>query len=198
MQIKIKDNIKQFSKGLTNVEKKKLPLITRSAINNTLFGLKKEMAKQTIKKLDKPTPFTQKGFFIDKAKGKKLSGKLFIRPEVAKYLRWVIDGGLRDEKRMIPVPFTANARLNKFGNIVGKRSGLIKKKSQFIGTIKNITGVWERFNKGKNVKLIIGFKPSVQYEGGKFPFYRIGKKYVENTFNKHLTKAYKFRMKQIK
>ena len=196
MQIKISTNIKQFSKGLNNAAKKKLPLITRSAINNTLFGLKKEMAKQTNKKLDRPTPFTQKGFFINKAKGKKLSGSLFIRPEVAKYLRWVIDGGLRTEKRMIPIPYPPNAKLNKFGNIVGKRTGLIKKKSQFIGTIKNITGVWERFNKGKNVKLIIGFKPSAQYEGGKFPFYRIGRKYVENTFDKNLTKAYKFRMKQ--
>ena len=198
MQIKIDSNIKQFTKGLNSVAKKKLPLITRSAINNTLFGLKKEMAKQTVKKLDRPTPFTQKGFFINKARGKKLSGSLFIRPEVAKYLRWVIDGGLKREGRMIPIPFTANAKLNKFGNIVGKRSGLIKKKSQFIGTIKNITGVWERINKGMNVKLIIGFKPSVQYEGGKFPFYRIGKKYIDNTFDKQLTKAYKFRMKGIK
>ena len=195
MQIKIKDNIKEFSKDFTKFEKKKLPLITRSAINNTLFGLKKEMTKQTIKKLDRPTPFTQKSFFVHKAKGNVLSGKLFIRPEAAKYLRWVIDGGLRNESRMIPVPFTANAKLNKFGNIIGKRTGLIKRKSQFIGTIKNITGVWERYNNGKNVKLIIGFKPSVQYTKGKFPFYVIGSNYVKNTLKKHFDQAYKFRIK---
>ena len=46
MQIKIKDNIKEFKKGLDKVAKQKLPQITRSAVNNTLFGLRKEMMKQ--------------------------------------------------------------------------------------------------------------------------------------------------------
>lgn len=196
MQIKIKDNIKEFTKKLNEVEKKKLPLITRSAINNTLFGLRKEMGKQTIKKLDRPTPFTQKAFHVNKAKGTKASGSLVIRDKQAEYLQYVIDGGLRDESRMIPIPYKPNARLNKYGNIIGKRTGLIKKKTQFIGTIKNITGVWERYNKGKNVKLIIGFKPTVQYEAGKFPFYRIGRKYINNTFNKHMRDAYRFRIKK--
>ena len=196
MQIKIKDNIKEFSKKLNDFEKKKLPLITRSAINNTLFGLRKEMGKQTIKKLDRPTPFTQKAFHVNKAKGTKASGSLVIKDKQAEYLQYVIDGGLRDESRMIPIPYTPNARLNKYGNIIGKRTGLIKKKTQFIGTIKGITGVWERYNKGKNVKLIIGFKPTVQYEGGKFPFYKIGRKYIDNTFSRHLSDAYKFRIKQ--
>ena len=66
MQIKIKDNIKQFTKGLSKVQQKQIPFATAQAINGTLFGLKKEMAKQTVKKLDRPTPFTQKGFFIEK------------------------------------------------------------------------------------------------------------------------------------
>ena len=63
MQIKIKDNIKQFSKGLTKFEKKQIPFATAQGINSTLFGLKKEMSKQAEKKLDRPTPATKKGFF---------------------------------------------------------------------------------------------------------------------------------------
>ena len=196
MQIKIKDNIKQFSKGLDKVAKSKLPQITRSAVNNTLFGLRKEMKKQIVKKLDRPTPFTQNAFHVDRMKGKKLSGALVIRDVQADYLKFAIDGGLRDESKLLPIPYKPNARLNKFGNIVGKRTGLIKKKTQFIGTIKGITGVWERFNKNKNVKLIIGLKETANYEGGKFPFYRIGRKYIDSTFDKQPKKAYDFRMKQ--
>ena len=196
MQIKIKDNIKQFSKDLNKVAKSKLPQITRSAVNNTLFGLRKEMKKQIVKKLDRPTPFTQNAFLVDRMKGKKLSGALVIRDVQADYLKFAIDGGLRDESKLLPIPYKPNARLNKFGNIVGKRTGLIKKKTQFIGTIKGITGVWERFNKNKNVKLIIGLKETANYEGGKFPFYRIGRKYIDSTFDKQLKKAYDFRMKQ--
>ena len=196
MQIKIKDNIKEFTKGLNKVAKSKLPQITRSAVNNTLFGLRKEMKKQIVKKLDRPTPFTQNAFHVDRMKGKKLSGALVIRDVQADYLKFAIDGGLRDESKLLPIPYKPNARLNKFGNIIGKRTGLIKKKTQFIGTIKGITGVWERFNKNKNVKLIIGLKETANYEGGKFPFYRIGRKYIDSTFGKQLKKAYDFRMKQ--
>ena len=67
MQIKIKDNIKQFTKGLSSFEKKQIPFAVATGINTTLFGLRKEMGKQTVKKLDRPTPATQKGFTIKKA-----------------------------------------------------------------------------------------------------------------------------------
>ena len=196
MQIKIEDNIKQFTKGLDKVAKQKLPQITRSAVNNTLFGLRKEMMKQTVKKLDRPTRFTQNAFHVNRMKGKMLSGSLVIKDTQASYLTYAIDGGLRDESKLLPIPYKPNARLNKFGNIIGKRTGLIKKKNQFIASIKGITGVWERYDKGKSVKLIIGFKETAQYEGGKFPFYKIGRKYIDSTFTRHLKSAYKFRMRQ--
>ena len=188
MQIKIKTNTEQVTMRLTDIQKKQIPFATMKAINNTLFGLRKEMGKQTVKKLDRPTPFTQKGFLVTKANKRNLTGILYIRAEVEEYLKYVIDGGVRSGAKMIPIPFTANARLNRYGNIIGKRSGLIKKTQQFIATIKGVTGVWERYNKGKSVKLIIGFEPKVMYEKGKFPFYKIGRGYINNTYNKVLAK----------
>ncbi len=50
MQIKIKDNSKEFAKQLSDTHKKQIPFATSQAINTTLFALKKEMAKQTEKK----------------------------------------------------------------------------------------------------------------------------------------------------
>ena len=189
MQIKIKDNIKQFTKGLSKVQKKQIPFATAQAINNTLFGLKKEMAKQTVKKLDRPTPFTQKGFLIDKAKKTKQIGVLRIKSEVADYLKWQIDGGVKSGAKKIPVPITKNKRLNKFGNIAGKRTGLVKGKKEFIATIGGATGVWKQGRKGQQPTLLIKFHDSVKYDKKPFDFYKIGKSYINNTYDRQFKKS---------
>jgi hypothetical protein len=196
MQIKIKDNIKEFSKGLNKFQKKQMPFATAQAINNTLFGLRKEMAKQTVKKLDRPVPFTQRGFEVNKANKRNQVGFLVIRTEVAKYLKYQIDGGIRTSTNKIPVPITKNMRLNKFGNIAGKRGkvkgglqGLATGKNQYIATIGGATGVWQKGRKGQQPTLLIKFHDTVNYNKKPFDFYRIGKMYSKNTFNKQLDKA---------
>lgn len=189
MQIKIKDNIKEFNKGLNKFQKKQMPFATAQAINNTLFGLKKEMVKQTVKKLDRPVPFTQRGFLINKAKKTNQVGILYVKPEVAEYLKYQIDGGVRSQATKIPVPILKNKRLNKYGNIAGKRSGLVKGSKEFIGTIKGITGVWKQQRKGQAPILLIKFHDSVRYDKKPFDFYKIGNNYARNTFDKQLDKA---------
>jgi len=189
MQIKIKDNIKEFNKSLNKFQKKQMPFATAQAINNTLFGLKKEMGKQAVKKLDRPVPFTQRGFLINKAKKTNQVGVLYIRPEVAEYLKYQIDGGVRSQATKIPVPILKNKRLNKYGNIAGKRTGLVKGTKEFIATIKGVTGVWKQQRKGQAPILLIKFHDSVKYDKKPFDFYRIGKMYSKNTFDKQLDKA---------
>lgn len=188
MRVNIKSNIKEVTKGLSKTQKKQIPFATSVAINNTLFGLRKEMSKQTEKKLDNPTPFTKRGFLVEKSKKTNLTGTLFIKDDVAKYLKFQIDGGVRTSNKLIPVPIVKNAKLNKYGNIIGKRTGLIKKKTQFFGEVRGTTGVWERTNKGEKVKLIIGLHNDVSYRA-KFPFYVISDKYATNTFDKNFKKA---------
>tara|TARA_Y100001937_G_scaffold127573_1_gene200222 strand:- start:78 stop:683 length:606 start_codon:yes stop_codon:yes gene_type:complete len=192
MQIKIKDNIKEFSKGLSSFEKKQIPFAVATGINSTLFGLRKEMSKQTVKKLDRPTPATQKGFAVAKANKRTLSGKLFIKDFVADYLKFQIDGGTRSTGRKIPVPFTQNARLNKFGNIPNKRKGLIKRPAkQFIAKIGGVSGVFERSGRGgKQLNLIIAFEDSVLYDKKPFPFFKIGIQFINNTYDRNLQKAF--------
>tara|TARA_R100001163_G_scaffold62457_1_gene53266 strand:+ start:267 stop:857 length:591 start_codon:yes stop_codon:yes gene_type:complete len=187
MQVNVKTNIKEISKNLTRDQKKQVPFASAMAINNTLFQLRKEMGKQTRKKLDRPTKFTQTGFIVQKAKKQNLKGMLFLRDAVEKYLKFQIVGGIRSTGKYIPVPFKQNARLNKFGNIVGKRSGLIKKKSQFIGTVNGLLGVWER-QKGNKLKLIIAFERTVEYKP-KLPFYTIAQKFSAAVFDRNFTKA---------
>mgnify|MGYP003147309847 CR=1 FL=1 len=195
MQINIKSNIKEVTKWTTDAQKKQIPFATANAINNTLFGLRKEMKKQTVKKLNNPTPFTQNSFLIDKAKKTHIKGVLFIKEAAAKYLKFQIDGGVRSSGKKFSIP-TSNAKLNKFGNIIGKRNGLIKKQSQFLQTIGGITGVWER-QKGGGLKLIIALRNSVSYKP-KFPFYVIGDKYIKSTFDKNFANSFNKAMRSAK
>jgi hypothetical protein len=187
MQVSVKSNIKEITKFTTNVQKKQIPFATSVAINNTLFDLKTEMAKQMDKKLDRPTPFTKRGFFINKAKKNLLIGVLLMKDIVANYMQYQIEGGTRATGKQIPVPYKPNARLNKFGNIIGKRTGLIKKSTQFIGNINGTEGVYERTKQG--LKLIIGFERSVNYRP-RFPFYVIAAKFSNAVFDRKFAKAF--------
>jgi hypothetical protein len=187
MQVNVKSNIKEITKFTTNVQKKQIPFATSVAINNTLFDLKTEMAKQMDKKLDRPTPFTKRGFFINKAKKNLLIGVLLMKDIVANYMQYQIEGGTRATGKQIPVPYKPNARLNKFGNIIGKRTGLIKKSTQFIGNINGTEGVYERTKQG--LKLIIGFERSVNYRP-RFPFYVIAAKFSNAVFDRKFAKAF--------
>tara|TARA_B100000963_G_scaffold53907_1_gene42013 strand:- start:3549 stop:4190 length:642 start_codon:yes stop_codon:yes gene_type:complete len=206
MQIKIKDNIKQFSKGLSKFEKKQIPFATAQAINATLGigkgkkdkGLDREFAKQMVKKLDRPRPQTTKAFFRKAAKKTHLVGELGLQSWAAKFLKYQIDGGIRSSSNKIPVPITKNFRLNKFGNIAGKRAkvkggleGLAAGKGQFIGKIGGATGVWKQGRKGQQPSLLIKFHDSVTYDKKPFDFYKIGNNYVRNTFDKKLDKEFK-------
>mgnify|MGYP005715588803 CR=1 FL=1 len=103
MQVNVKTNIKEISKNLTRDQKKQVPFASAMAINNTLFQLRKEMGKQTRKKLDRPTKFTQNGFVVQKAKKQNLKGMLFLKDAVEKYLKFQIDGGIRSTGKYIPV-----------------------------------------------------------------------------------------------
>ena len=186
MRIDIKSNIKEVTKGMSSMQKKQIPFATANAINTTLFELKKEMAKQTVKKLDNPTPFTQRGFLVDKAKKTKLFGLLFAKEEVAKYLHYQIEGGTRSSGKKFAIP-TSNAKLNRYGNIPNKKGGVIKGKKQKILKIKGMTGVYET-HKDRTLKLIVAFKNSATYKA-KFPFYIIAKKFTEAKFDKNFAKA---------
>ena len=195
MRINVKNNIKEVTKGLSKTHREQIPFATSKAINITLFQLRKEMGKQTTKHLDRPTPFTQKGFLVEAAKKTTLKGILFLKEAVEKYLRFQIDGGTRSTGKYIPIPYKPNAKLNKYGNIVGKRTGLIKNKNQFIGEVNGILGVWERRKVSSSttakspLKLVIGFSRTADYKP-RFPFYKIAEMFTKNKFDRNFTKAF--------
>jgi len=197
MKVEVKNNIKDITKWTTNVQKKQVPFATAMAINKTLgigknnrmHGLDKEMQKQMNKKLDRPMARTTKAFYRIAARKTNLTGTLGFTEWANKFMQYLVHGGVRSgEGSKVGVPYIPNARLNKFGNIAGRRSGLIKKQNQFIGNIKEIDGVWER-QKDRSVKLMVAFKNSVTYQA-MFPFYKIAEKYSKARFDKNFSEAF--------
>jgi hypothetical protein len=146
------------------------------------------------KRLDRPKSTTTKVgsgnnalFFLRSGK-KNLSATLGFKDWASEFIQFLVFGGTRTTGKNIPIPFKQNARLNQYGNITGKKSGLIKKKAQFFGNIGGVDGVFERAKKDSKPKLIIGFKKSVNYKPI-FPFYEIAGRYVGFTFPKKFNEA---------
>lgn len=190
MQIRVDHNIKEFKKKVSLLQKDLVDDASSRAINKTLEKMKQYQVQLTKKYLDRPTPATQKGFFIKYASKKYPIGSLNLKDFVNEYLQYQIVGGFRYSDKRNPVPIEGNARLNQFGNIVGKRSkrGLAKK-NQFIGEIRGIVAVWERVGKRGVKPIILLTQNYAQYEK-KYPFFKDNEKFARKHFPKQLRVAF--------
>ena len=199
MQIDVRANVKQFKKNLKNTEKKQVPFATSRALNKTgqlvLVGLSRAAQKTfkggatgaTMRALAPPKGLSGKRHNISFSTKKHLTTSIFIPPWAAKYLKYQIDGGIRQTVgKGTGVPYI-HKKLDRFGNISGRKKGLIKGKKQFIATIKGIDGVWERYGKGgKGVRLLIAFEKNPNYKYPKFKYYSTAQKITKLHFPKKM------------
>lgn len=185
----VKGNLKEIEKHLWRSEKRQIPFSAAKAINDTLFQIMKAEKVQMSKKLDRPTPYTLKGFKVSKANKRRLSGSVEITPSRWKYLKYQVEGGARTGRIGVP---TINAKLNKYGNISGKRKGLIKGKKQFM-TDK---GVWQKTGgkKSPKTKLIVSFNNQVTYRK-RFPFYKIADGVARSRFQQNFVKSMNYALR---
>jgi len=191
MEISVRDDLKKLTRDLSRLQKKQIPFAASLAINETAENAQAALKVQAQKKLDRPTRQTIGSFRVGRRSNKNnLVRNVFILPWAAEYLKYQIDGGVRTTRgKGTGVPF--NQKLNKFGNIPGRKKGLVKKKKQFVATIKGISGVWERFGrKGKFIRLVTAFETRVVYRK-KFNFYKIVSGVVSGRFNKNMNIAFK-------
>ena len=192
VSIDIKTNAKELEKKLGMFQKKHMPEIVSDSINEVGVKSVNAMRAQLLKKLDKPTKFTYTGVKLFKAKARDLSALVFIPDIQAKYLEKQFEGGLRlPEKNKIPVPVD-KAKINAFGNIKGKRTGLIKRNTEFMGNVKGIDGVWRRVGgkRAPRLKLIVALESSVFYRK-RIEFYKTVKGVVQKNMDKILNKNLK-------
>jgi hypothetical protein len=191
--VKIVVDTSQLEKSIDHVVNKQMPFALAKTLTDTVKDAQRALEAQLPKKLDRPTRFSLKAFGVSRATKKNLEAVIFIKDIQAEYLKYAVEGGERQpagKAHALP----AKIRLNKHGNIAGRRGGkkfekLLAKPNTFKATIKGVHGVWQRNKKGTKVKLLIAFRPTASYEK-KFPFYRIVEGVVKSRLQRNFQRAY--------
>ena len=190
MLMSVKSNIKPFVKQLKKFQNVDIPNITRIALNETATRVKELEQVQMRKSFDRPKPQTIKSIYVQFAKKNYPIARITFRDWAQEFIHRNIVGGIRRVKNTA-VP-TVNARLNQFGNIPGRKQGVIKGK-QFRATIDGIYGVWERNKNG--LKIIHRFETNPRYDAI-FPFYRVANKAVKYVMPVKFEKVAKYYIKK--
>ena len=203
MIFNIKGDTKEIEKDLNRVQKKQIPFASAMAINTTLFKIMKAEKTQLSKKLDRPTPFTMKGFKVTKAKKHQLWGSIEIQPNRWKYLKYQVDGGIRKATTGKPILIPAQHLRNKYGNLPKNKTKklIAAKKKFFYGTpngwrVQGNWGIWERMGRGgrESLRRVVNMSRTATYDKA-FPFIKIADGLTASQFRKilkrELGRAYK-------
>lgn len=147
---------------------RQIPFALSVGLNAAAAKAKTEVERRIDRAFDRPTPFTRRAVATLRATKSNLSAAVIIKDAQAAYLfRQEIGGQRRPARRALVVP--VGARLNQFGNL-GRNAlkRLLARPDVFVGTIKGVGGVWERFKSRrtgfKGVRLLIAFEPTANYK----------------------------------
>ena len=134
-----------------------MPFAAALGINDALTLVRAKSPSVLERDLDRPTPFTKRGIFVQRASKGKLFGVVGFKDVQAGYLKLQVEGGERTPKgRALIVP--VGQRLNKYGNIPrGAVARSVANSNVFAGKIKGRAGIYRR-NRSGRVKLLVAFE----------------------------------------
>jgi len=167
MQVSVKADVKRLTKDLNKIQKQQIPFATALALTRTAKYTAQRVGEDTKKYLDRPAPFTQKGFRFEKATKKTLTATVMAKDIQAEYLQWSIYGGKeRPNRRAHVIP--QDLKRNKYGNIPkGQIKKLLANPNVFSGNVGGIGGIWER--RSTALRLLVIYKKETKYKK-RFPF----------------------------
>lgn len=192
---------------------KQMPFATAKALTVTARDVRDDVVKELPKHLDKPVAFTRHAFGYQSATKRKLQARIFAKSIQAQYLWWAVEGGTQDA--MIQ---PANVKINKFGNIPrNKLKKLLARPDVFYGTVKGITGLWQRGKhrgsrfyaqartvkgsggkqfrtrsraESRGLKLLAVRKSTVRYKT-RFDFYGLAERTMDRVWQKNFDEAWR-------
>jgi len=224
MQMSVLADTKQLTKHLNRIQKKQIPFATSKALNDVAFDSRSFIQKSLPRRLDRPTKGIISSVQVQKSKKKNLVATVGFAGLGFKSTKWSespaeimrrhIKGGTRSPKQLphLRIPSDTKGgglKLNKFGNIAGKKGKLQKmlgNKDQFFSGIPKgdysmkDAGIWERTprnskrksNKkhqasGKIVQRI-AYEPYADYSS-RYPFEKIVQLAVNKNYKKRFNRA---------
>ena len=183
MNLNITTNIKSIQLGLSKTAKRQVPFAIASTLTQLAFQAMQEEKQQAPKYLDRPTPFTIKGFRYKKANKRNLMSLVYIDSADSKrsYMKYSIEGGVSRPKKSALVHPAKNSKLNKYGNLPRNyvKKALANKAKFFSGVPKGMqgdenSGIWQRYGPRNNqrIRMVAQWRKSRSYQA-RFPFYEI-------------------------
>ncbi len=239
MFLEVKAETKKLTKYLKNAQRKQIPYATMLALNDVAFDARSYTQKSLPRRFDRPTgnPVSGKGGIIgsvqvDKAKKTTLTATVGFAGLGFKSSKWQekpaeimkrhIKGGTRKaNKGYLRIPSDTKGggiKLNKYGNIGGKKAKITKmigNNDQFFEGIPKgdysakDRGIWERTpanNKRKSNKKHkasgkivqrIAYEPFTQYKAT-YPFEKIVRLAVNKNYKKRFDRALKKALRSAK
>jgi hypothetical protein len=116
-------DLRSFEKSLTQIEKKVLPQAQAGFLSGLAFGARRGLLAYAEKNIKGgPNPWTKKGFVVEKATPQNMTASISIRPEQARYMTYLINGGVRRAGDAGATPFDVltdapDEQKNAFGNV---------------------------------------------------------------------------------
>jgi hypothetical protein len=133
-----------------------VPFAVATGLTRIAQRAQNDVERSLPQKIDRPTPFTQRGVGSTVATKRRPTSRVFIKRVQAQYLGLLERGGtLRPKRKSLVVP--AGVRLNRYGNLTrNKVKKLLARKDVFSGTVNGTPGIWQR-RKRKGPKLLIAY-----------------------------------------
>ncbi|WP_420578795.1 hypothetical protein [Oceaniradius stylonematis] len=164
MLLSFESDIAQWTRYLDRSVARQVPFATAKALTDTArLDLKPAAERLIRKRLDRPTPFTQKGPAFSGARKHRLVATVFIKDIQAEYLRVQEQGGVQRPKgRAFLVP--VGQRRNKYGNLPRNAvRNALAKPGTFSGRVGGVGGIWQRMKSGK-LKLLVRYEDETSYQ----------------------------------
>ena len=185
--IKIKVNTKNVEQLVKNIANKKLPAAIKNSLNDIGFKVKDDEVKALKQYLDKPIPFTEKGYEVVKATDTNHVVTVQARPIQEKYLAYAVDGGSRSRspKGKVNIVPTGKQYTNQYGNVPkGVLRMLLRDKKRFFsgaprGRGSANAGIYQRI--GDRVKLMIAYEGTVTFKK-RLPFEEVARESVAKNY----------------
>lgn len=192
--LSIKADIDKATRWMMKIHKKQIPFATSLALNRTAVKVQKVEKARMVQDLDRPTRQTVNSVRVKRSNKRMLRSEVFLLPWSHAFLKYQIHGGTR-APRGITEAVPVSMRLNKFGNITGRRQGklgkILNQPDKFSGTINGVAGIWQRGRgkqRNKKVKLLVAYEQVVSYRP-RFPFYKYAVQTVNRTWRAQFRRA---------
>lgn len=168
--ISVAHNLDAAERALSDFGRTQLPFATALALNDTAADVSEQVGKAMEAKLDRPTPFTLRGFYKRRASKSRLTAEIGAKDVQAGYLRFAFGGGVRrPDGAAILVP--VGARMNRYGNLPRRAvARLVSRGDVFVtsrgdpNTRHLRPGIYRRPKGGRGgPQLLIAFEDSADY-----------------------------------